>query len=66
MSTAGRVSAWMRTTAMSVSGSRPTTLAAWVSPSGRMTRQAVPPSTTWLLVTMKPSGVSTKPDPLPP
>ena len=55
----------MRTTATSVQASSPTTCAAAARPSVSVTSRPAAPCTTWLLVMMKPSGVKTKPEPLP-
>ena len=49
---AGRPVASTLMTAMSVSGSLPTSLAASFRPSLRVTSMALAPSTTWWLVTM--------------
>jgi hypothetical protein len=54
-----------RSTARSVSGSSPTNSAAYCAPSGSVARTAAAPWTTWLLVSAKPSGVKTNPEPLP-
>src|SRR5215218_5208644 len=57
---------WALTTARSVAGSVPTTLAATVLPSLSWTVMRPPPaasSTTWLLVTMRRSEVRITPDP---
>ena len=47
----------------SVRGSRPSTVAGSSRPSASVTRMSLAPSTTWLLVTMNPSGLITKPEP---
>ena len=55
-------------TAMSVSGSVPTTLAFFVVPSLKLTESEEPspaPATTWLLVRTSPSLLSTMPEPVP-
>ena len=51
------------TTAISLSGSRPTTSAGRVSPLAKVTVTLVAPSTTWLLVTMCPCLSQTNPEP---
>ncbi len=56
-------SAVTRSTARSVAGSRPTTVASNVRPSWNATSIASAPSMTWLLVTITPSGSMTKPEP---
>ena len=56
-----------RRTARSDSGSAPTTVASRSLPSVNVARtRAREPATTCALVSMKPSGVMTTPDPLPP
>ena len=55
----------MRMTATSVPGSSPTIVASNRRPSLRVTAILSAPWTTWLLVRTKPSGVKTKPEPLP-
>ena len=54
-----------RMTARSVSGSSPTRWRRSLRPSSSVTVMRFAPLTTWLLVSTKPSGVSTKPEPLP-
>src|SRR5262249_10764092 len=55
----------MRITARSVSGSSPIKRASKLRPSESVTPSLLAPCTTWLLVKIKPSGVNTKPEPLP-
>ena len=52
-------------TARSVSGSRPTTSARWVSPSAMVTSTKGPPWMTCAFVRTRPSGVKRKPEPEP-
>src|SRR6188472_4493040 len=52
-----------RTTAMSVVGSAPTTLAGYVPPPLNPTRMSCAPCTTWSFVTMSPLRSTTKPEP---
>src|SRR5512143_307648 len=54
-----------RSTAMSVSGSSPTRSASCRRPSWSTTLNFDAPCTTWLLVSTKPSGVNTNPEPPP-
>lgn len=54
-----------RITARSVSGSSPTSTAPRRSPSGSEAVRRRLPATTWLLVSAKPSGVNTTPEPFP-
>ena len=55
----------VRSTARSVSGSRPTTRAALSRPSRKRAVAARASPTTWALVTTRPSGASTTPEPPP-
>ena len=55
----------MRSTAMSVEASRPTSRALPSVPSAKAARNSEAPSTTCALVSAKPSGVNRKPEPLP-
>ena len=52
-------------TAMSLVGSRPTSVASTWRWSGRLTMYLTPSSMTWKLVTMWPRSSQTKPEPLP-
>ena len=54
----------MRITAISVSGSWPTTSAPQSRPSERVTFTLELPSTTWLFVRISPSSANTNPEPL--
>ena len=54
-----------RSTARSVSASRPTRSARSDRPSGSIAVSRSAPATTWLLVSTRPSGVNTTPEPLP-
>ena len=49
-----------------MSGSSPSTRAAIVRPSGTASRVSRAPCTTWLLVSTRPSGEITTPEPRPP
>ena len=63
--TAGKPLASIFTTATSVRASAPTMRALYSRLSGKVTNTSSAPSTTWALVMMKPSAVSTKPEPTP-
>ena len=52
-----------RTTARSLDGSAPTTVAGYVAPPPKPTRIPDPPATTWSLVRMSPRWSITKPEP---
>ncbi len=55
----------MRMTATSLSRSWPMRSAGHSRPSGSVTSMVEAPSTTWLLVRMRPSVANTNPEPLP-
>ncbi|MNL77570.1 hypothetical protein D3C87_2037870 [compost metagenome] len=61
----GRSLASTLTRARSLPGSVPISLPLNFRPSGKVTLSSVAPATTWLLVTIRPSGRTTKPEPTP-